>query len=78
MRRVVITGIGAITPVGKDMAATWDGLVKGRSGIRRITRFDASDFPCQIAGEVDGFDPSLYVDKKDQKKMDTFILYAMA
>lgn len=78
MRRVVITGIGAITPVGKDMAATWKGLVQGRSGIRRITRFDASDFPCQIAGEVDGFDPGLYVEKKEQKKMDTFILYAMA
>ncbi len=78
MRRVVITGIGAITPVGKDMAATWEGLVQGRSGIRRITRFDASDFPCQIAGEVDGFDPGLYVEKKEQKKMDTFILYAMA
>lgn len=78
MRRVVITGIGAITPVGKDMAATWEGLVQGRSGIGRITRFDASDFPCQIAGEVDGFDPGLYVEKKEQKKMDTFILYAMA
>jgi 3-oxoacyl-[acyl-carrier-protein] synthase II len=78
MRRVVITGIGAVTPLGEDMPSTWEGLVRARSGIDRITRFDVSEYPCQIAGEVKAFDPSQYVDKKEQKKMDTFILYAMA
>ncbi|OIP63590.1 MAG: beta-ketoacyl-[acyl-carrier-protein] synthase II [Nitrospirae bacterium CG_4_9_14_3_um_filter_53_35] len=78
MRRVVITGMGVVTPVGNDLETTWDGLINGRSGITRITRFDASEYPSQIAGEVKGFDPDLYIDKKDQKKMDSFIQYAMA
>ncbi len=78
MRRVVITGMGVVTPLGNDLNSTWEGLINGRSGITRITRFDASDYPSQIAGEVKGFDPDLYIDKKDQKKMDTFIQYAMA
>lgn len=78
MRRVVVTGMGVVTPLGNDLNSTWDGLVNGRSGIDRITRFDASDYPSQIAGEVKGFDPDLYVDKKEQKKMDIFIHYAMA
>lgn len=78
MRRVVVTGMGVVTPLGNDLNSTWDGLVNGRSGIGRITRFDASDYPSQIAGEVKGFDPDPYVDKKEQKKMDMFIHYAMA
>ena len=78
MRRVVITGMGVVTPLGNDLASTWEGLIQGRSGIGEITRFDAGDYPCRIAGEVKGFDPDRYVDKKEQKKMDTFIHYALA
>jgi len=78
MRRVVITGMGAVTPLGNDLRSTWEALIQGRSGIGRITRFDASGYPSQIAGEVRGFDADRYVGKKEQKKMDTFILYALA
>jgi 3-oxoacyl-[acyl-carrier-protein] synthase II len=70
--------MGVVSPLGNDLAASWDGLINGRSGIDRITRFDASDYASQIAGEVKGFDPDQYVDKKEQKKMDTFIHYALA
>ena len=77
MRRVAITGVGAITPLGIGTEESWSNLIKGVSGIGPVTQFDASDFPSRIAGEVEGFDPSLYVEKKDIKKMDTFIHYAM-
>ena len=59
-----MTGIGLVSSLGIGTEATWAGLCAGRSGIRRVTRFDASAFACQIAGEVDGFDPLNYVDKK--------------
>ena len=77
-RRVVVTGIGLVSSLGIGTEATWAGLCAGRSGIRRVTRFDVSAFACQIAGEVDGFDPLDYVDKKEVKKIDTFIQYAIA
>jgi 3-oxoacyl-[acyl-carrier-protein] synthase II len=77
-RRVVITGIGMISPLGIGNDATWQGLVEGRSGIGRITKFDASAFTCQIAGEVHGFDAEKWIDKKEVKKSDTFIHYAVA
>jgi 3-oxoacyl-[acyl-carrier-protein] synthase II len=77
-RRVVVTGIGMISPLGVGNDATWDGLVNGRSGIRRITKFDPSDFACQIAGEVHGFEPEKWIEKKEVKKSDTFIHYAIA
>jgi 3-oxoacyl-[acyl-carrier-protein] synthase II len=77
-RRVVVTGLGMISPLGIGNEATWKGLVEGRSGIGRITKFDASDYPCQIAGEVRGFNPADFIDKKDVKKSDTFIHYAVA
>lgn len=77
-RRVVVTGVGLVSPLGVGTAATWDGLMASRVGIGPITRFDASDFPCRIAGEVPGFDPLDYVDKKEVKKSDTFIHYAIA
>ncbi|MBE9503310.1 MAG: beta-ketoacyl-ACP synthase II [Proteobacteria bacterium] len=77
MRRVAVTGLGAITPLGIGTEESWENLIKGVSGIGPVTRFDASDFPSRIAGEVKGFDPSLYIEKKDIKKMDTFIHYAM-
>ena len=77
-RRVVVTGIGMISPLGVGNEATWQGLVEGRSGIGPITKFDASEFACRIAGEVKGFDPHNWIDKKDVKKSDTFIHYAIA
>jgi 3-oxoacyl-[acyl-carrier-protein] synthase II len=77
-RRVVITGLGAVTPLGLDVEETWAALCAGRSGVGPITRFDTTDFPVTIAGEVKGFDPARYIDKKEVKKMDTFIHYALA
>jgi 3-oxoacyl-[acyl-carrier-protein] synthase II len=73
-----VTGIGLVSSLGIGTEATWVGLCAGRSGIRRVTRFDVSAFACQIAGEVDGFDPLNYVEKKEVKKVDTFIQYAIA
>jgi 3-oxoacyl-[acyl-carrier-protein] synthase II len=78
MRRVVITGVGAVSPLGTGNAANWDALVKGESGIGLITRFDASDMPVKVAGEVKGFNAEDFIDKKEIKKMDLFIQYAMA
>jgi 3-oxoacyl-[acyl-carrier-protein] synthase II len=77
-RRVVITGIGLVSSLGIGTQATWDGLLAGTSGVGRVTRFDVSGFAAQIAAEVRGFDPLEYVDKKDVKKMDVFIQYAIA
>ena len=77
-RRVVITGIGLISPLGLDTPSTWEGLVAGRSGVGPITKFDATDFSSRIAGEVRGFDPTLWIAKKDVRKMDTFSQYAIA
>src|SRR5512134_2720882 len=77
-RRVVITGIGVLSPLGLDTPSTWEGLLSGRSGIGPITKFDASAFACRIAGEVRGFDPEKFIERKDVRKMDTFIHYAVA
>ena len=77
-RRVVVTGIGMISPLGIGNEATWQGLIEGRPGIDHITKFDASDFPCKIAGEVRGFTPETWIEKKEIKKSDTFIHYAVA
>jgi 3-oxoacyl-[acyl-carrier-protein] synthase II len=77
-RRVVITGVGLVSPLGLDAPSTWAALLAGRSGIGSITRFDASAYPCRIAGEVRGFDPENFVDRKEARKMDTFIHYAIA
>ena len=77
-RRVVVTGIGLVSAIGVGTEATWEGLCAGRCGVGPITRFDASAFAARIAAEVKGFDPLQYVDKKDVKKMDTFIHYAIA
>jgi len=78
MRRVVVTGVGAVSPLGTGNQKNWDGLMSGRSGIDHITRFDASSLPVRIAGEVKDFDAEQYIDKKEIKKMDLFIQYAMA
>lgn len=77
-RRVVVTGLGLITPLDIGVPKTWDKLCRGESGIGPITRFDASQYPVQIAGEVKNFDPSSIIEKKDIKKMDTFIHFAIA
>jgi 3-oxoacyl-[acyl-carrier-protein] synthase II len=77
-RRVVVTGIGMISPLGVGNEPTWQGLVDGRSGIGPITKFDASAYACRIAGEVKGFNPEDWVEKKEVKKSDTFIHYAIA
>jgi 3-oxoacyl-[acyl-carrier-protein] synthase II len=76
-RRVVVTGLGIVSPVGNDLKTAWDSIVAGRSGIGPITHFDASTFPTKIAGEVHGFDPAQYIPPKDVKKMDPFIHYAI-
>src|SRR5512139_1039560 len=77
-RRVVLTGIGLVTPLGLDRASTWEGLVAGRSGVGPITKFDASAYSCRFAGEVRGFDVEKYVERKEARKMDVFIHYAIA
>src|SRR5512144_966064 len=76
-RRVAVTGIGLVSPLAIGNAANWEALLAGKSGVGPITRFDASPFTCRIAAEVKGFDPSLYIERKEIKKMDTFIHYAM-
>ena len=78
MRRVVVTGIGLVSSLGIGTDANWDALCAGRSGIGPITRFDASGFSTRIAGEVKDFDPLQFIDKKDVKKMDIFIQFAIA
>ena len=76
--RVVITGLGAITPIGIGKEDFWKGLLEGRNGIARITRFDAEGFDAQIAGEVKDFDPTAYIDKKESKRMDRCTQFAVA
>ncbi len=77
-RRVVITGLGIISPVGNTIPEAWDNIVNGRSGIGPITRFDASAFPVQIAGEVKDFDVGAYLSPKEARRMDVFIHYGLA
>jgi 3-oxoacyl-[acyl-carrier-protein] synthase II len=77
-RRVVITGLGIVSPVGNTVEQAWQNIVAGRSGIDRIARFDVSSFPVQIAGEVKNFDIGQYLSAKEARRMDTFIHYGMA
>ena len=77
-KRVVVTGVGLVSALGLDTEGTWSGLLEGRSGVALITHFDAENFPSRFAAEVKGFDPLAYVDKKNSRKMDLFILYAIA
>lgn len=78
MRRVVVTGMGLVIPNGIGVESAWRNICEGKSGIGPITRFDASGFETRIAGEVKGFEPERYVEKKEIKKMDLFVLYALA
>lgn len=77
-RRVVITGLGIVSPVGNSIPEAWDSIVNGRSGITEITRFDTTNFPVKIAGEVKGFNVSDYLSPKEARRMDTFIHYGLA
>lgn len=77
-RRVVITGIGLVSPLGVGIETNWEALLAGRSGIRTVTRFDITDFPVKIAGEVANFDVQQFIDKKEARKMDLFVHYAIA
>ncbi|MFW6292743.1 MAG: beta-ketoacyl synthase N-terminal-like domain-containing protein, partial [Spirochaetota bacterium] len=77
-RRVVITGLGMLSPLGNSVDETWQGMIEGRSGVDRITRFDASEYPATIAAEVKDFDIREYVDRREARKMDPFSHYAVA
>ncbi|MDJ0729305.1 MAG: beta-ketoacyl-ACP synthase II [Crocosphaera sp.] len=78
LKRVVVTGLGAITPIGNTSTDYWQGLMSGQSGITEITHFDPSTHPCRIAGEVKGFDPHDYLDRKEAKRMDRFSQFGVA
>lgn len=78
MRRVVVTGIGMASPCGNTLKDSWENIKNGKSGISQITHFDASDFPAKIAGEVKNLNAEDYVDKKDAKRLDAFLIYALA
>ncbi|MDO9574190.1 MAG: beta-ketoacyl synthase N-terminal-like domain-containing protein, partial [Candidatus Contubernalis sp.] len=76
--RVVVTGIGVITPIGIGKDAFWEGLKEGRSGVDRITAFDTTDYPVQIAAQVKNFNAEDYMDRKEARRMDRFIQFAVA
>ncbi len=78
MRRIVITGVGVISPIGSDKDIFWDNLVKGKSGISAVESFDVSQYPCRIAGEIKDFDPTCYMDKKEAKRVDRFTQFGVA
>ena len=77
MRRVVVTGVGAVSPCGLETGSTWSAITQGKSGIAPITRFDATDFATKIAGECRGFEPEKYFERKRVREGDTFIHLAM-
>ncbi|MCK4760944.1 MAG: beta-ketoacyl-ACP synthase II [Candidatus Aminicenantes bacterium] len=77
LRRVVVTGMGALTPVGKSVPESWQNIKKGKNGIAKITRFDVSEYPVRIAGEVKGYNPLDYFDRKEARTQDPFIQYAL-
>src|SRR6266851_10057679 len=76
-RRVVVTGMGAVTPVGLDVQSTWDALVHGRSGVGPVQAFETSDLNVRIAGEIKNFDPTNYLDRKEARRMDRFLQLGM-
>ncbi|MCH8891493.1 MAG: beta-ketoacyl-[acyl-carrier-protein] synthase II, partial [Myxococcales bacterium] len=78
MRRVVVTGLGVVSPLGIGVESFWSRLLNGTSGVKRITRFDPIDHDCQIAAEVKNFDPLTWIEKKEVRKMDLFAQYAVA
>ena len=77
-RRVVITGLGIVSPVGNTIGEAWNNITSGQSGITRITRFDTTSFASKVAGEVKNFDVSAYLNPKEARRMDLFMHYGMA
>jgi len=77
-RRVVVTGLGIVSPVGSTVASAWDAIVRGQSGIGPITRFDVSAFPVRFGGQVRDFDVAQYMSPKDARRMDEFMQYGVA
>ncbi|MDQ1147097.1 3-oxoacyl-[acyl-carrier-protein] synthase II [Bacillus sp. SORGH_AS 510] len=77
-RRVVVTGVGAVTPLGNDVETTWKGIIEGKSGIGPLTRVNADEYPAKVAAELKDFNPEVFMDKKDARKMDRFTQYAVA
>lgn len=78
MRRVVVTGLGAVTPIGNDIPSYWEGLRSGKNGICPVTRFDTTGFKATLAAEVKGFDPTAYMEPSEVRKTDRFSQYAIA
>jgi len=76
-RRVVVTGLGSITPLGKTVSEFWDNLIKGTSGARPITHFDVTDFPTKFAGQIDNYNPTDYFPAKEARRLDKFTQYAL-
>lgn len=76
--RIVVTGMGAITPLGNSVDEFWDGLLAGKSGIRKVTAFDTADYPCKVGGEIEGFNPGDWMDPKDAKRNDRYTQFAVA
>jgi 3-oxoacyl-[acyl-carrier-protein] synthase II len=77
-RRVVVTGVGAVTPLGNDVETTWKGIIEGKSGIGPLTRVNADEYPAKVAAQINDFNPESYMDRKDARKMDRFTQYAVA
>jgi len=77
-RRVVVTGLGMVSPLGLDVQSSWKAILEGKSGVDYITHFDAKDYPVKIAAQVKNFDPTKYIEYKEVKKMDRFIHFAIA
>jgi len=78
MNRVVVTAVAAITPLGNDIKSSWENLLAGKSGIAKLTTFDATGHDTQIAGEVKGFDPTKYINAKAARRMEKFVQYAVS
>ena len=78
LQRVVITGVGAITPIGNTATEFWNGMMEGRSGTAPITRFDATDFDTRFAAEVKNYDPTIHITRKEVQRMDLFSQFAMS
>jgi len=76
--RVVVTGIGAVTPIGTGVDDFWEGMTSGRNGVRQITQFPTEDLSVKVAGEVDGFDPSAYLETKEARRTDRYVQFALA
>lgn len=77
-RRVVVTGVGAVTPLGNDAVTTWEGIIEGKSGIGPLTRVNADEYPAKVAAQINDFNPEAFMDRKDARKMDRFTQYAVA